>query len=286
MVTANNQIKIWLRNKCNILNILLCIIIVFVLVYMYIYIPIHVHPQEDAAILFRYSENFSSTGVISYNKNTMSAVEGATDFLWMIMLALLNMLGFNTYLSATTLSLLALIGTAIVLYKISKKSNKNYFLGIIIFLIFLPGIYAAIKGFSSVVFGFFVILSVYYFLEEKLIYLLISSLLACLVRPDGIVFAASLLGSFLVAYKHPLRWQLIKILIYFIIPGTIYFLWRWNYFGELLPLPFYVKASFEKFCVIFNKNSLILNMQLVFKQWAPIVAFILICIYKKKRLKK
>ena len=37
-------------------------------------------PSEDAAILFRYSENLSSTGSISYNLNGIRS-EGATDFM-------------------------------------------------------------------------------------------------------------------------------------------------------------------------------------------------------------
>ena len=38
-------------------------------------------PNEDAAILFRYSENLANSGIISYNLYAQPT-EGATDFLF------------------------------------------------------------------------------------------------------------------------------------------------------------------------------------------------------------
>ena len=52
--------------------------------------------SEDAAILFRYSENLSSTGSISYNLNGIRS-EGATDFLWMLILSF-KKLGFEIFI--------------------------------------------------------------------------------------------------------------------------------------------------------------------------------------------
>ena len=42
--------------------------------------------------------------------------------------------------------------------------------------------------------------------------------------------------------KLPRRF-LLRALFLYILPGLAYFLWRWSYFGVLLPLPFYVKTG-------------------------------------------
>ena len=60
------------------------------------YVSANFIPNEDALILYRYAENFSETGIISYNLNSERA-EGATDFLWMIILSIfvfLNLIFF------------------------------------------------------------------------------------------------------------------------------------------------------------------------------------------------
>ena len=69
---------------------------------------INILPHEDAAILFRYSENLSNTGIISYNPNGVPT-EGATDFLWMVIIAILHKFGVDSYFSAITLNLFSLI---------------------------------------------------------------------------------------------------------------------------------------------------------------------------------
>ena len=51
-------------------------------------------PAEDASMLFRYSENLIDTGVISYNTNG-DPTEGATDFLWMILLSVFYFFGIS-----------------------------------------------------------------------------------------------------------------------------------------------------------------------------------------------
>ena len=54
----------------------------------FILIGFYSYPQEDALILYRYSINFAETGQIVFNQNGLHT-EGATDFLWMILLGVL-----------------------------------------------------------------------------------------------------------------------------------------------------------------------------------------------------
>src|SRR5579875_938808 len=48
--------------------------------------PLIFVPAEDATILYQYSDHLAMTGRIAYNTGG-PRVEGATDFLWMVLLA-------------------------------------------------------------------------------------------------------------------------------------------------------------------------------------------------------
>ena len=219
--------------------------------------------------------------MISYNLNG-GHVEGATDFLWMVILSILKVAGADPYLSSTILSMIALVGTAWIFFRITKTQNVSYFIFYIFFLTLLPTTPASIQGFSPLVFGFFIVLSAYFLIERKLNKLLIALLVLCLIRPDGIVIAGPLIVSFLILNKGNFRNDIVNIIKYFIIPGILYFAWRWNYFGEFLPLPFYVKSSFDRFLFLFNLDSLKENVIVVIMFFLPTIIFIARVLYLNK----
>lgn len=106
-------------------------------------------------------------------------------------------------------------------------------------------VYAVIAGFSVYFFAVAIAATVYYFLVNDSKKFAIAGLLLCLIRPDGFMLAAPL-AIFLLFNKSLNRTTTIKHLsLYAVIPGIIYFIARWQYFGELLPLPFYVKSGWE-----------------------------------------
>jgi len=104
-------------------------------------------PAEDAAILYAYSENLADTGVISYFPGGEPA-EGATDFLWMILLSIFYFFGLNTYFSAIFINLCSLIIITKTIQDHFKLSNAD---GLVIFLfhLSLTHTYAALAGFSA-----------------------------------------------------------------------------------------------------------------------------------------
>jgi hypothetical protein len=161
-------------------------ILLLLLISIFIFIPLNIYPAEDAAILFQFSENLAQTGAITYNLNGIHA-EGATDFLWMVLLGLMHFIGFDTYFASTLLSMFALLGTSYLLYRITNTKRINYFFLFTGLLIIMPMTPASIQGFSPLFFGFFIILSTYFFLNNDPTKLFISVLLLCLVRPDGVV---------------------------------------------------------------------------------------------------
>jgi hypothetical protein len=55
-------------------------------------------PGEDSVILYEYAKNLAEKGVITY-ANAGSPIEGATDFLWMLFIAFMKVLGVDEFFS-------------------------------------------------------------------------------------------------------------------------------------------------------------------------------------------
>lgn len=234
---------------------LLLVSLSFVFAYLYTI------PAEDAVILFEYAKNLANSGMIVYGGSDFPT-EGATDFLWMILIALFKYIGFNEFGSSLFINLLSL---GFIFYFFKDYSQKLV-LGIAVLA--TPYLYASLTGFSALFFSAIYLLSLH-LLFQRSKYLYVSILLLCLIRPDGVVWGAGLVF---------LRWlqltdrvnfyQEIKLLlISLVIPGLLYFYARYVYFGELLPLPFLVKSSSIRDFFIFYSDSI----RYVFVVVTPIV---------------
>jgi hypothetical protein len=72
----------------------------------------------------------------------------------------------------------------------------------------------------------------------------LAGLLLGLTRPEGVLFAGlALLAAFILLDGPGRRRLLAATVALLVIPGLIYFLWRWHYFGYFLPNTFYVKNA-------------------------------------------
>ena len=85
----------------------------------------------------------------------------------------------------------------------------------------------------------FLVLLILAVLENNLKKILLFSLLGTLIRPDFILFIFFINIFYFFTSKINKK----KIFIPYLIIGLIYFISRFIYFGELLPLPFYVKTQ-------------------------------------------
>jgi len=209
---------------------------------LFIISPRLIRPWEDAIILFAYSNNLADTGISSSFPGG-PRTEGATDFLWMVILAFGRKVGLDVFYSANIISACSAIGIAILVQKIAHRRPRLYPTLILTGVIFLtPQTLAAAGGFSVFPFGFLITMLTWCLLEQRPAAACLAALVLCLFRPDGIVFALPLLAMFLFSgenYKRALK----SLILFFLLPGLIYFLWRWHYFENLLPLPFWVKSE-------------------------------------------
>lgn len=230
--------------------------------------------HEDAYILFKYVNNLVNFGEISY-VHQLGPAEGATDFLWFILLSGVVYFGVLPGVAAVMLSL---IGLFLIIYSGEKllkflhdDVSDKYKIGFYIFVVgvtFSTISAAALGGFSTLFYCGFVALGFQLSFRGLVRETIWTGLLLGLIRPDGLIISFGLfIVAMLVKVKNP-KFLVANILGATIV-GLIYFVWRWEYFDLPLPLPLMVKShTAETFDGIHDVFT-------VFKYTAPI----LICYY-------
>jgi hypothetical protein len=207
---------------------------------------------DDSYISFRYAKNLSEGYGLVWNKKG-EPTEGYTNFLLVLILSIFIKIGFDPLFSARILSFLSLIGIGILVYKITQNKKPNIkSLGLFIVAIFLilgNSFYHCVVGLETVEFTFFIFFAFYFFTlfveNPKSLYAIIFSVLifiSFLLRPETLL----LLSGLLIYYNsHSInRNKLLKyIIIFFIVPVLLYFLFKYLYFGNILPNPFYIKTN-------------------------------------------
>ena len=237
----------------NVRNIKLCLSLISSLIFMSLssLILLKGHIHEDAYILFTYAENLVNHSFIGYSLGTGPA-EGATDFLWMIILSGLNFLGLDIGWAAAVLNGIGIFLIVYILCQVSFKYTNNPAFAIILTL-FVPISYlaqGAMVGFSTAFYSSLILIYFYFLIysnDRWIVFAPAIGLLLALVRPDGAIFGV--LGSMVFLFavrKNDRSKYLLAVLITGAI-GIFYFVARWNYFGEFLPLPLIVKSSSDLF---------------------------------------
>lgn len=231
------------------------------------------HLHEDAYILFQYSHNLSNGQGIVFDK-TSGPTEGATDFLWMVLLAFFSLLGLNL---GTAAAILNGIGLSVICYAVISIGGGNLFLiAAIGLIIFSGGVAASLGGFSSLAFGAIFSLLLLSTLKKRYGLMTFFALLLALFRPDGVLLA---FGSLLLALVTALpehRKRILLLASVAVVIGLGYFFWRFSYFGLWLPLPLMVKSKTSKLL-----EGLGYNYQALLRYTPLLIPFIYL-IYKDK----
>jgi hypothetical protein len=209
------------------------------------------HPEEDAYIMFRYADHVAQGRGIVFNPAGPPA-EGATDFLWMIMLSAVELIGFDVAVGAVVLNAIGAALAAFVLAKViadaglSTNLRRTWCLLAALTVPFLSSAMAAYGCFSSMLYAGFALFAVHTSLvgsPRAIKWIPAAALALGLFRPDGVILAG---GTVVLA---ALRAHKLRILPAFLlgiaaagVSGAVYFFWRYSYFGLALPLPLYVKS--------------------------------------------
>jgi arabinofuranosyltransferase len=208
---------------------------------------------DDAFISFRYARNLADGLGLVFNPG--ERVEGYTNFLWTVALALCRRLGADLPSAATVLAAAAVAATIILLWAIGQRLGPGGALaGAGAALLFAAlGIEAryALSGMETPLFVALLTLALY--IEVQAEGRAASPLatgavlgLATLTRPEGVVYLGAFVVYELACAPGPWRERsraTARLLAGFALLFVPYFFWRYLYYGYLLPNTFYVKVD-------------------------------------------
>jgi hypothetical protein len=213
-------------------------------------------PEEDAAMLLRYSGHLAVGHGIVWNIGE-PPVDGATDFLFMVLCAAVHKTGVGLERAAQGIGLLAHVATVLLVYLGARRlgaAPPALALLSATFLALGPGLRHLAAGYGTPLFAlacgltFAAAVSLADAPAERVgraaLVFSLAGLLAGLARPEGVFFAAFCLGAVIHARAGAeARVILSRFLAVFLTLGLAYFLWRFWYFGHPLPNPFYQKGA-------------------------------------------
>ncbi|MBI5266647.1 MAG: hypothetical protein HY851_05375 [candidate division Zixibacteria bacterium] len=209
---------------------------------------------DDAYITFRYAHNLASHGELTWNIG-QSPIEGYTGVLLPAALAGLESLGLNPPLSSEVIGVLCFALCGIWLYLICRHFGVKPGLTLTVVAVFVSAPFLwtnALSGLETLLFAWLVLAGMYGMVrwmstDSPTAYstsVVLCTLLACgLARPEGVILGGlGLFVMFLIARRRQSagRFTLVAALAY-LLPASAYFIWRWQYYGLLLPNTFYAK---------------------------------------------
>lgn len=211
-------------------------------------------PAEDALMLMRYANHVAAGHGIVWNVGD-KPVEGATDFLYLIVLSgwiKISHLG-AVWASRTLLAFCQIVGV-VVLYGASRRiAGAGRFTAAVLacYLASGPGITHVGNGFSSPFYGLLALAAWCFALETTIRGTTTArcagfagfALLAGLTRPDGVFLAIFMTAALLYFLRGASFKIVLTTIAVFVVLGGAYFAWRFHYFGYLLPNPFYKKGG-------------------------------------------
>jgi arabinofuranosyltransferase len=247
---------------------------------------------DDAFISFRYAKNFVEGNGLVYNLG--ERVEGYTNFLWTLLLGVFMKIGLDAVAVSQVLGVLFSLATVFVLLRLNRRlyPADNLFNYLAPLFLVCCGAYAAWStgGLETSFFTFLVFLGAFFFISGMTgpKHLALSGLaftLACMARPDGLVFAGVtfLFLCYQIIFSKTVRLRNLWVWsVPFLLPFLAYFLWRWSYYGDLLPNTFYVKMGGR----ILLDRGLVYLFDFIGRFWIWLMVIPLLFLGKSMRLNR
>jgi hypothetical protein len=217
--------------------------------------------SDDAFITLRYAYNFIHGDGICWNPG--ERVEGNTNFLFLVTVSGLGAMGVDLVTASRIVNFSAFISLlAFVAFYFRRVRRREPAEGqgvpesaaFALVLANFPMIVWCWGGMETPVYTLFCTIGIWTFSEamgsgfkgQQLVLSAVAFALACMLRPDGMLFPF-LSSVFLVGSTWRQVGVLVKRILLFVVPFSSifvpYFLWRFNYYGLLLPNTYYVKAA-------------------------------------------
>ena len=269
-------------------------------------------PFEDAAMTFRYANNFSNGFGIVWNSGDLPSIsDGNTDLGFLFILYPLMKLGISAINSALLVNFTSLIGIGMVFYSLNHKFWKlpTYFLLITLSILGSSMWSSVAGGFTSTIFGFILILVFYHtyssfqamtIINKPLIKYFFLGLLIGFCgwwRPEGFILgpAVFLITLFLLEkstvinkYKD-FHYKIFVVITAYLVILALWVMFRLLYFKNLFPTAglnkFEIKYLFSLEFISNTCTSFIFYVSSLFPFWFLIFIFAIIDSKQKKILK-
>lgn len=210
---------------------------------------------DDAFISYRYAQNLAMGHGITWNPGH-PPTEGYTNFLLVLILAPAIWAGLDPLLVTRVLSFICVIAMSGILFTVARRqyncsATTAFMIAALIFLVPATEILCLV-GLETVIYAFFLlttfIVGVTFIGRQQLSHSIIFScllFLTMLLRPEAallypIIFVASVVAA--IRYQATLKPLVVGFLTLLAL-GSVYLTWKYLHFGQLIPNPFYLKAS-------------------------------------------
>jgi arabinofuranosyltransferase len=210
---------------------------------------------DDAFITLRYAKNLAAGIGLTFNSGPIHA-EGYSSPLCTVFLALPHLAGIDAVDFAKAVGVALSAATLVVVARTALLVHRGPGAGVVAAmaaaLLAATPTFAlhAVSGMETALFIF--VVSVFFLASVtlgeapsrvRLTVLAALGLALGLTRPEGNLIAAAAYVVLLARCMGRRRALLGTVALIHILPGALYFLWRWAYHGLPFPLPFYVKLA-------------------------------------------
>lgn len=226
--------------------------------------------QDDAFISFRYAQNWVKFSELTWNPGEPEKVEGYTNFLWVVIMAIPIRLGLDPVISSKIISIVFMTMTLLFTYKLGNLLLSSKGLAYLIMLLvgthYTFYVYAT-GGLETQLQTMLLVICAYliFLMTEKRSWtnhgLLLASLFfsfAILTRIDStIILFVLFIHLFQSLIKHGnAAASFLKNTAVFLIPALLivgtWIIWKIYYYHDVLPNTFYIKATGFSMPVIKN----------------------------------
>ena len=208
---------------------------------------------DDAAISFAYAKNLTHGNGLVLTEGA-AAVEGYSNFLWVLVMVPFYAAGFDLVVASKVLGLALSVGALVLLVRVPSRTEARGvqftdLLAVALAAVSLPFALWSVSGLENGLETFLLVLAVSLSLRELddsrvfpwsgLVFFALA-----LTRPEGVAFWFAAVGhrALLMRFGRRLSRADLAWFAMCLVPLGIYHAWHYAYFGELVPNTYFAKA--------------------------------------------
>ena len=207
-------------------------------------LPAFTHPSDCSTANFIYAENFNQLHIWCFDSNSNIRFDDSNNFLYVLSIwVLIHFLKMTTIKAALAISAFSMFMSVYLMHRIIDSRFGSVHLLITGLLFMSTQIWAGVLGDEIIFQGMLWLMVIHAFWKQRYWMIMLFSALNIMARPDNIFI---LLPFIIVSYwdysklkerdKTKFIYRRIRrTFIFFILPLSAYFTYRYFYFGKIMP---------------------------------------------------